>query len=269
MREYLDLLHRVARRGEPRPSRAGPTFSVFGESFSTDCLREGRFPLITTRRVYPYGILGELAAFLTGNTDLKTFEDMGCNYWRYNAEQWAENAGVPDELLQVGRIYGTQWRDWNKKHDQIAALIKSLVNDPYGRRHLLIAWNPSELDQMCLPPCHIFAQFYVSHGYLNCQVYMRSVDLALGLPSDIILYAALLVLVSKATGWLPGTLKFAFGDTHIYIDHMPNVEIQLEREPLELPSYKLLANSNLDNFRPTDFTFKDYKFHERLNYDLF
>ena len=269
MREYLDLLHRVARRGTPRPSRAGPTLSVFGESFSTDALATGHFPLLTTRRLYPYGVLGELAAFLTGNTDLKTFEDMGCKYWRYNAEDWAGNAGVPDELLQVGRIYGAQWRNWNKKLDQIKALVASIQEDPYGRRHLLTTWNPSELDQMCLPPCHILVQFYVSHGRLDCQVYMRSVDLALGLPSDIILYAALLILVSKATDYMPGELKFAFGDTHIYLDHMPNVEIQLDREPLMLPSYALHPTATLDNFKPAALKLINYDFHERLNYELF
>jgi len=269
MREYLDLLRRVADKGMPRSSRAGPTVSVFGESFVTDALTTGHFPLITTRRVYPFGVLGELAAFLTGNTDLQTFEDMGCMYWRYNAENWIENAGVPDEHLQVGRIYGTQWRNWNRKLDQIGALVAGIQEDPYGRRHLLTTWNPSELDQMCLPPCHIMAQFYVHRDQLECQVYMRSVDLALGLPSDIILYATLLILVSKATCYKPGRLRFVFGDTHIYLAHMPNVEIQLDREPIGLPTYDLKEHATLDNFQPDDLILSDYNFHPRLNYELF
>lgn len=270
MHEYLQLLERVVDVGDDRPSRVGMTRSVFGASFSTTCLAHGYFPLLTTRRVYTKGVLGELAAFLKGADKLQDFKDFGCNYWDHNAMQWGPNKKLPPEKMTVGRIYGVQWRDWNYEHDQLRELVKGIKHDPYGRRHILTTWNPSELHEMCLPPCHILAQFYVdSTGGLSVNVYMRSVDLCLGLPSDIILYAALLLLVAKETDLKPYKLSFAFGDAHIYHPHFANLTVQLNRHPGKLPTYTLAPEASLFDFKPEQLTINNYQPQEPLHYELF
>ena len=268
MKNYLDLLRSVTYNGEVRPSRIGETISVFGQSIDI-LMSYGTFPLLTTRQVYPRGVLGELAAFLQGAEDLQTFKDFGCNYWDHNAAQWHFNEGLEPKDQQVGRIYGAQWRNFGGV-DQLAELISGIKIDPYGRRHILSTWNPSELYMMCLPPCHILAQFYVgTDGTLSCQVYMRSVDLCLGLPSDIILYAALLLLVAQDTDYLPGTLRFVFGDTHIYTAHIDSLRQQLSREPGRLPKYALAPKASVFNFHPDMLTFPDYTPQEAIKYELF
>jgi len=266
---YFSLLKDVLANGEVRSSRVGDTISVFGASITIPDLTQGYFPLLTTRKMAPTGILGELAAFIRGASDLATFKKFGCNYWDYNAAQWLPNTDVPLEQQQVGRIYGVQWRDWNGKHDQLAALVNSIESDPQGRRHILTTWNPSDLPAGCLPPCHIMAQFYVSKGkQLDCMVYMRSVDLCLGLPSDVVLYAALLCLVAKRTNYIPGMLKFSFGDAHIYANHAKALLTQLNRQPNVGPTYSLAVDSSLFAFQPDDFVFDNYNPHERISYEL-
>jgi thymidylate synthase len=269
MRSYLNLLDTVLELGQNRHSRVGDTISVFGQSITIDSLKHGYFPLVTTRKLSPRGVLGELAAFLWGAQSLKAFKTFGCNYWDHNAKQWEMNEGLPVDNMSVGRIYGVQWRDWNGKHDQLAALVDGICNDPTGRRHILTTWNPSELDQMCLPPCHLLAQFYVtSDGYLDCIVYMRSVDICLGLPSDISLYAALLVLVAHETNLKPGKLTFFLGDAHVYAEHLKGAAEQLNRTPLPLPRYTLHKGSSLFNFHPDDLQIIDYAHHEAIKYVL-
>lgn len=266
---YFNLLTRVRAEGELRNSRVGDTISVFGESLTIPDLTIGYFPLLTTRKMTPTGVLGELAAFLRGASDLATFKKFGCNYWDYNAAQWMPNTDVLVAEQQVGRVYGVQWRDWNNEVDQLANLVTGIERDPYGRRHILTAWNPSDLPKGCLPPCHIMSQFYVSKGtQLDCMVYMRSVDLCLGLPSDVVLYAALLCLVAKRTGYAPGVLKFSFGDTHIYANHIKPLQEQLERTPRVGPTYKLKDVSGLFAFQPADFTFENYQHYGAIKYEL-
>lgn len=266
---YFTLLHKVLGEGELRKSRVGDTISIFGASIEVPDLTWDSFPLLTTRQMSPSGVLGELAAFIRGADDLATFKKFGCNYWDYNAGQWMPNTDVPLADQKVGRIYGVQWRDWNRKYDQLAVLVNGIEADPYGRRHILTTWNPSELVEGCLPPCHIMAQFYVTTaGYLDCMVYMRSVDLCLGLPSDVVLYAALLILLAKRTGYLPGMLKFSFGDTHIYANHVKALQEQLQRTPEYAPEYVLDTDSTLFTFQPEDLNFIDYKPHERISYAL-
>ena len=266
---YSILLSHVLTTGQARPSRVGNTISVFGAHLAIPDLREGHFPLLTTRRMFVQGQLGELAAFLRGADDVATFQKFGCKFWNANAAAWTENVLRPPEKHKVGRVYGVQWRDWNYTYDQLSVLVNGIKSDPYGRRHILTTWNPSELNRMCLPPCHILAQFYVDvDGYLDCMVYMRSVDLCLGLPSDVVLYAALLCLVAKETGYKPGTLKFSFGDAHIYEAHVPQLKKQLCRLPNTRPTYELEPTTRLFNFQPDDFTFSDYFPHERIDYEL-
>jgi len=267
---YKILCEQVLRHGYIRPSRVGETLSLPGLSIKTwDVANE--FPVLSSRKIFMRGILGELAAFLQGATLLRQFREQGCNYWDHNAAQWENNQGVPAEYQQVGRIYSAQWRSWGVTGlDQIKTLTTSIKADPYGRRHLLTTWNPEELDQACLPPCHLLAQFYVRNMHLDCIVYMRSVDLALGLPSDLVLYAALLMLVAKETGYVPGALHMQFGDAHVYKQHVVNLHAQLQRIPPVMgPSAVLDHTASLDNFTADMLTLHDYQPLEAIKYELF
>jgi len=268
--DYRRLLATVATHGEHRPSRAGFTVGCFGMMLHIDCLEEGRFPLLTQRKVHTAGVLGELAAFLRGATDLQTFKDFGCNYWDANAAAWLPNQGVPIDKQIVGHIYGAQWRNWASEDgaiNQVERLVRSLQQDPYGRRHLLTTYNPAELDKGCLPPCHLLTQFNVRTSQrLDCAVTMRSVDLCLGLPSDIILYAALLLILCNETGYRPGKLTFMLGDTHIYRNHLDTLQEHAARPMLALPTYSISPAATVDSFVPSDLTFIDYKHSGVLNY---
>jgi len=265
---YASLCLQVMHAGGRRPSRVGGTTSLPGLSLKTARVAD-EFPIITTRKVFPRGILGELCAFMRGATDLQTFKDLGCNYWDHNASQWAPNKGLPKEEWQVGRIYGVQWRDWNGVLDQIQALIDSIKQDPYGRRHLLTTWNPSELPQMCLPPCHLLAQFYVNGTDLDCIVTMRSVDLALGLPSDLVLYGALLMLIARATNYDTGRLHFQFGDAHIYDAHLEQLRHQLRSfGSIYVPQMTLSATTDILAPSTSDFVLSNYFPLEAIKYEL-
>lgn len=266
--DYFQLLNEVASSGDYRDSRAGPTIGKFGMMFKVDSLREGKFPILTTRTMYPLGIFGELGAFLEGSEMLADFKAHGCNYWDMNAQQWHVNNGLAPDDMQVGRIYGVQWREWNGYHDQLGDLVEGIRNNPYGRRHLVTAWNPSELDQMCLPPCHYAFQAYVTtDGYLDLVVNMRSVDLCLGLPADVVLYAAFLILLAKQTGYKPGTLTWMLGDAHIYQNHRATLVEQRRREPYALPTWEC-TNEDITRFLNNEIVLKDYVSHEGLKYAL-
>jgi thymidylate synthase len=226
------------------------------------------FPLLTTRAVPYRGVLGELAAFIEGTSSLSRFKELGCNYWDGNAEAWAPGQDT------VGRIYGVQWRDWrngDRSIDQLKRLVEGLISRPYDRRHILTAWNPGELEEMCLPPCHIFAQFYRSSvsSRLDCTVYMRSVDLCLGLPADLVLYAMLLTLIAEETKLHPGMLIFMLGDAHIYENHLDSWKIQRSREPhSDLPKAHFPAGMGLWNFDPTQVSFVGYHPEPNIKYEL-
>lgn len=267
---YLDLLAITVKAGKLRPSRVGHTYQHFGITLGFNDLKLGKFPILTTRRMYPKGIWGELAAFLRGATLLQEFKDFGCNYWDDNAEKWLPNKNLPKEHWHVGKIYGAQWRNFGEGTDQIRMLVDGLKTDPYGRRHLLTTYDPSTLWAGCLPPCHLLTQFNVTtDGCLDALVYMRSVDVALGLPADIVLYATLLLLVAKETGYKPGNLGFMLGDTHVYTKHADQVLEQVQREVLEPPSYELANEATLDNFVPEHIKLVDYQYHEPIKYELF
>lgn len=267
---YLALLASTMKHGVLRSSRIGPTTQRFGTVLGIMDLPRNEFPLLTTRRIYINGIAGELAGFLEGATTLQRFKDLGCNYWDANAAAWPENKGLSPEHQHVGRIYGAQWRCFGVNGvDQIEMLQEGLTKDPFGRRHLLTTYDPSDLSAMCLPPCHLLTQFNVgNNGELDAIVYMRSVDLCLGLPTDVALYAMLLILTAQSVNLKPGRLAFMMGDTHVYHAHNELAQEQLKREVLSPVGYILNPKATLDNFKPTDFALVNYNFHEPIKYEL-
>jgi len=261
-RNYLDLIINVLNFGYKSDSRAGPTISLPGQQITVD-LREG-FPMLTTRKIFTKGIFGELAAFVRGAEDLATFESFGCNYWKDNAANWPPNFNRPESEWQVGQSYGSLWRNFDGV-DQLRLVIESLKRDPSSRRHVITAWHPAAY--ACLPSCHIMFQFYARHGYLHCHVYMRSVDLCVGLPSDIVLYALLMHLVGKDVGLVPATLTFSFGDAHIYENHIaPFIDIQRQREITPPPTIKLAPEASTLTFTPDMITIEGYQSGESIKY---
>jgi len=268
--DYVVLVNQVALRGELRKSRAGATRSIFGTTLKIDCLRTGHFPLLTKRKMFYKPVLGELAAFLKGATDLKTFKDFGCNYWDANAGAWEENTGRPKDAWEVGQIYGAQWRDWlgskQDGYDQLKVLVSSIKANPHSRRHVLTTYDPEET-YACLPPCHLLAQFNVTNdGELDCIVYMRSVDLCLGLPSDIVLYATLMLVIGNQTQLKPGSLTFMMGDTHIYENHVSTWHTQASMPSYKLPKYNLDKIATIDNFHPFYLDLLNYESGAKLDY---
>jgi thymidylate synthase len=231
------------------------------------------FPILTARRIYYKPVFGELAAFLRGAELLRTYKMYGCNYWDANAAAWPKNHGLTElENMRVGRIYGVQWRNWNGPHDdidQIKNLVAGIKSNPEGRRHIISAYNPGELDDGCLPPCHLLAQFYVTKsGHLDCMVYMRSVDLCLGLPSDVVLYATLLLLVAKEVELSPGHLIFSMADSHIYENHLHTWDEQRRALCYDLPTWILKQETSLEDFLPTDLILPDYKHGDTIRYEF-
>jgi len=267
---YLGLMSQIITGGEMRGSRVGPTSQMFGAVLPILDLTRGEFPVLTTRRMHIAGIMGELAAFLKGATKLSEFKELGCNYWNDNAAKWEGNRHRNPEDWLVGNIYGAQWRRFGKHGiDQIEMLQEGLVKDPQGRRHVITTYDPSTFGEACLPPCHLLTQFSVANdGTLDCAVYMRSVDLCLGLPADVVLYAVLLCLVAQSTGYKPGRIAFMMGDTHVYHAHSESALDQLERQILAPVRYWLNPSATLDSFKPADFKLVDYNFHESIKYEL-
>lgn len=262
---YLKFVSHVMWHGAKRESRAGPTRQVFGTMFSTDAMRHEVFPILTSRKIFYKPVLGELAAFLRGATDLQTFKDFGCNYWDANAAAWDANKDLPKEKWDVGNIYGNKWR-WFNDIDQLKQLVFNLKHNPLSRRHLLTAYDPAE-EYQCLPPCHLMSQYNVDNdGFLDCIVYLRSVDLCLGLPSDIVLYAAFTILLAQQTGYKPGTLTFMLADTHIYENHVAPFKKQLAAPTFDLPTWILEQDVTIDNFIPGDLRLTDYQHGERIEY---
>lgn len=266
---YNGLASLILAHGYIKPSRVGETLSLPGTSIATWHLKH-EFPILTTRKIFHKGVIGELAAFLQGATTVKEFEDLGCPYWRHNASQWYPNKQLKPEDWIVGEIYGYQWRHWGPHDlDQIKVLVHGLKRDPYGRRHILTTWDPDALDAMCLPPCHLLAQFYAYQDRLDCVVYMRSVDIALGLPSDLVLYGALLMLVAKEVDRVPGRLHMQFGDAHIYKEHILDLQRQImQKIPTKRPFAELHPDATLDTFHPDHFTLYDYEPLEAIKYEL-
>ena len=259
MKEYLNLLKLVMENGSERSDRTGVgTIGVFGAQARFD-LRES-FPLLTTKKLHTRSIIYELLWFLRGDTNIKFLNENRVSIW----DEWADKDG------NLGRVYGAQWRDWRApdgRHiDQIKNLVEGIRKDPFGRRHIVSAWNPGELDKMALPPCHALFQFYVSpDGGLSCQLYQRSADLFLGVPFNIASYALLTMMVAQVCGLKPREFVHTFGDLHIYKNHLDQVREQLSREPRELPKMKLNSDRReLDEFVYEDFTLEGYDPHPTI-----
>ena len=258
MRQYLELMRHVAERGHRKNDRTGTgTLSVFGWQMRFD-LAEG-FPLLTTKKLHTRSIIHELLWFLRGDTNIKYLKDNGVSIW----DEWADENG------ELGPVYGKQWRSWEapdgRSIDQIAQLIEALKKNPDSRRHIVSAWNPSEVDRMALPPCHALFQFYVAGGKLSCQLYQRSADIFLGVPFNIASYALLTMMVAQVCGYEPGDFVWTGGDCHLYLNHLEQAELQLSREPRPLPTMRINPEvKDLFAFTIDDFVLEGYDPHPHI-----
>lgn len=255
MKQYKELLQHILDHGVEKQDRTGTgTLSVFGHQARYD-LSDG-FPLLTTKKVHLKSIIHELLWFLSGDTNTQYLTENGVTIWN----EWADDNG------NLGRVYGKQWREWQRPDgshvDQIAQLVSSLQTDPNSRRHIVSAWNPGELDQMALPPCHAFFQFYVADNKLSCQLYQRSADIFLGVPFNIASYSLLTLMLAQVCGYGPGEFVHTLGDAHLYKNHLDQAKLQLSRECRELPTMKLNPKvTDVFSFRYEDFTLEDYNPH--------
>lgn len=275
MQNYLDLLRKVLEKGDDKKNRTGiDTRGLFGEMLKFD-LREG-FPAVTTKKLFFPVVAAELEGFIKGYDSAAAFREAGCNIWDQNANENAEwlanksRKGKDD----LGRIYGVQWRDWTgvrshdtyfaatRRVDQLAEAVRKVKEAPNDRRNIVTAWNPAEIDQMALPPCHILSQLYVdTNNTVHMTMYQRSCDMFLGVPFNIASYALLLSLIAKVTGREAGTLTMMLGDVHIYHNHFAQVNEQLLRTPTRLPTLSISPGlRTLDDIVASDCTLVDYHY---------
>ena len=258
MKQYLDLMVHVKAHGVRKEDRTGTgTVSVFGYQMRFN-LAEG-FPLVTTKKCHLRSIIHELLWFLKGDTNIAYLKDNGVKIW----DEWADADG------NLGPVYGSQWRSWptaNGQHiDQISQVVDQLKNNPDSRRIIVSAWNVGEIDNMALPPCHAFFQFYVADGKLSCQLYQRSADIFLGVPFNIASYALLTMMMAQVCGLQAGDFIHTLGDAHLYSNHMEQVDEQLCRTPYALPTMKINpAINNIFGFAFDDFELLDYEFHPHI-----
>ena len=248
MKQYLDLLREIRDNGVTKTDRTGVgTKSIFGHQMRFN-LQDG-FPLLTTKKVFLKGIIYELLWFLKGDTNIKFLTDNNVHIW----DEWADENG------DLGYVYGKQWRSWEATDgrviDQISQAVDLIKNHPDSRRILVTAWNPAEIDKMALPPCHCLFQFYVADGKLSCQLYQRSADTFLGVPFNIASYALLTMMLAQVCGLEPGEFIHTTGDTHIYLNHLEQVNEQLSREPRPLP--KMIINPDVKSI--FDFKYEDFQ----------
>ena len=253
MKQYLDLMRHVREHGTKKSDRTGTgTISVFGYQMRFD-LSEG-FPVVTTKKLHLRSIIHELLWFLKGDTNIAYLKENGVRIW----DEWADENG------NLGPVYGSQWRSWPTPGgghiDQITQVIEQLKHNPDSRRIIVSAWNVAEIDNMALPPCHAFFQFYVAEGKLSCQLYQRSADIFLGVPFNIASYALLTMMVAQVTGLQPGDFVHTLGDAHLYLNHMEQADLQLSRTPHSLPVMKLNPEiKDLFDFTYDDFELQNYE----------
>lgn len=258
MQQYLDLLHRVRRDGIWKDDRTGTgTYSVFGHQMRFD-LADG-FPMVTTKKLHLKSIVHELLWFLKGDTNIAYLNEHGVSIWN----EWADEDG------ELGPVYGAQWRSWpapgGETIDQISNVFAQIKANPDSRRLIVSAWNPAEVDNMALPPCHCLFQFYVLDGKLSCQLYQRSADIFLGVPFNIASYALLTLMMAQATNLAPGEFIHTLGDAHIYSNHIEQADEQLTRAPYPLPTMAINPDvSDIFGFRYEDFTLEGYRFHPHI-----
>jgi len=258
VRQYLDLMERVLESGAEKHDRTGTgTLSIFGHQMRFD-LAEG-FPLITTKKLFTKAIIYELLWFLRGDTNVRWLQDHGISIW----DEWADETG------DLGPVYGYQWRSWPTRDggtiDQISDLISDIRRNPDSRRLIVTAWNPADVPNMALPPCHCLFQFYVANGRLSCQLYQRSADIFLGVPFNIASYALLTMMVAQVTGLKAGEFIHTFGDAHLYLNHLEQAREQLSRNPFALPTMHLNPEvKDIFAFRYEDFRLENYQAHPHI-----
>jgi len=252
MQQYHQLVRHILDRGAKKSDRTGTgTRSVFGYQMRFDL--EAGFPLLTTKKLHLRSIIYELLWFLAGDTNVRYLNENKVTIW----DEWARQDG------DLGPIYGYQWRSWpasdGRQIDQITQVVDQIRRNPDSRRHIVTAWNPGDLDRMALAPCHALFQFYVVNGRLSCQLYQRSADVFLGVPFNIASYALLTQMVAQVCDLKPGELVHTFGDAHLYLNHLEQAQIQLERDPRPLPTMKINpAVKSIFDFKFSDFTLENY-----------
>lgn len=258
MKSYLDLLRQVLEQGSFRDDRTGTgTYSLFGAQLRFPL--QDSFPLLTTKKLHLRSIIHELLWFLQGDTNIRYLKDNNVRIW----DEWADENG------DLGRVYGAQWRSWRKPEggqvDQIAQVIDSIRNSPDSRRHIVCAWNPGELEQMALPPCHALFQFYVNDNKLSCQLYQRSADIFLGVPFNIASYALLTMMIAQVCQLQAHEFVHTFGDLHLYANHVEQAREQLAREPRSAPRMHINPErTRIEDFRFEDFQLIDYDPHPAI-----
>lgn len=258
MQQYLDLLKHISSNGAQKGDRTGTgTKSVFGYQMRFD-LAAG-FPMTTTKKLHRKSIIHELLWFIAGDTNIKYLKDNGVSIW----DEWADEKG------DLGPVYGHQWRSWpnpdGSTTDQITELVEQIKSNPDSRRHIVSAWNVSEVSKMALPPCHCLFQFYVADGKLSCQLYQRSADVFLGVPFNIASYALLTMMMAQVTGLEAGDFVHTLGDAHLYLNHLDQTAEQLTRSPQALPTMKINPNVNdIFSFAYEDFKLENYEAHPNI-----
>lgn len=252
MKQYLDLLQKVMEHGVDRGDRTGTgTRSIFGHQMRFD-LGAG-FPALTTKKLHLRSIIHELLWFIQGDTNIRYLQENGVRIW----DEWADAEG------NLGPVYGKQWRSWatpdGRTIDQLSQVIRDIKTNPESRRLIVTAWNPADVPNMALPPCHLLFQFYVANGKLSCQLYQRSADIFLGVPFNIASYALLTLMIAQVTGLKPGEFIHTLGDAHIYHNHFEQARTQLERTPGKLPTMKINPERHsIESFVFDDFMLEDY-----------
>ncbi|WP_080660242.1 thymidylate synthase [Kingella kingae] len=262
MKPYLDLMQHVLAHGNDKSDRTGTgTRSVFGYQMRFN-LADG-FPVLTTKKLHLKSIIHELLWFLQGDTNIRYLQENGVKIW----DEWADENG------NLGRVYGAQWRSWRGANgetiDQIANLVEQIKRNPDSRRLIVSAWNPAEVDDMALPPCHALFQFYVADGKLSCQLYQRSADIFLGVPFNIASYALLTMMLAQVCGLQAGEFVHTLGDAHLYRNHLEQAQLQLSREPRSLPKMQINPNvKDIFAFTFDDFELVDYDPHPHIKADV-
>ncbi len=289
MREYLDFLRHIKENGTHRNNRTSvDTISTFGYQLRVD-LSKG-FPLLTTKKTHLKSIIHELLWFITGDTNIKYLVDNGVNIWNEwpyekfknsnefdgsTIKEYAKRLKSDDEFAskwgELGPVYGSQWRNFEGKDtsvDQIERLIEGLKSNPDSRRHIVNAWHAAYVDDMALPPCHTMFQFYVQDNKLSCQLYQRSADAFLGVPFNIASYALFTMMIAEVVGLELGDFVHTFGDCHIYVNHLEQVDLQLSREPRALPKMKIKHRDSIFDFEYSDFELVDYDPYPMIKGDI-
>jgi thymidylate synthase len=256
-RQYLGLLQDILDNGVRRDDRTGTgTLGVFGRQIRFDLARG--FPMLTTKKLHLKSIVYELLWFLRGDTNVRWLQERGVKIW----DEWADADG------ELGPVYGKQWRSWaapdGRSIDQIERLLEGLKTSPHSRRHIVSAWNPADVDDMALPPCHCLFQFFVAEGKLSCQLYQRSADVFLGVPFNIASYALLTLMLAEVTGLKPGEFVHTFGDAHLYLNHLDQAREQLSREPYDFPTMRIAPKRDLFAFEYEDFALEGYQAHPHI-----